>query len=124
MKRFALPIALLLVCFPAVVHADEGSIPIYQANTTISSPGSYHLTRDITATSGDAITINSSGVNLDLNGHTVTVTGFSAAVSIPSDLTGTVSVSNGRLVGGGSGYGVTNVFGSTSGRLSVSVSSL
>ena len=38
---------------------------------TISQPGSYYLTTHITVSSGDAITIATNGVTLDLNGFTI-----------------------------------------------------
>src|ERR1035438_9382322 len=46
---------------------------------TISSPGSYYLTTNITVTAGDAITITASGVTLDLNGFTVSSSAGSPA---------------------------------------------
>ena len=42
---------------------------------TISQPGSYYLTTNITVRSGDAITIATNGVTLDLNGFTISSTG-------------------------------------------------
>jgi hypothetical protein len=39
---------------------------------TISAPGSYYLTANISVTSGSAITITASQVTLDLNGFTIT----------------------------------------------------
>jgi hypothetical protein len=46
---------------------------------TISASGSYYLTTNITVAGGDAITINTSGVTLDLNGFTIASTAPSAA---------------------------------------------
>jgi hypothetical protein len=45
---------------------------------TISQPGSYYLTANITVTSGNAININTNGVTLDLNGFTISSTAASA----------------------------------------------
>ena len=49
----------------------EPRTPITSVPYTISIPGSYYLTTNITVTTGDAITITASGVTLDLNGFTV-----------------------------------------------------
>ena len=38
---------------------------------TISQPGSYYLTRNLTVSSGDGINITTIGVTLDLNGFTI-----------------------------------------------------
>ena len=38
---------------------------------TISQPGSYYLTTNLTVSSGSAITIATNGVTLDLNGFTI-----------------------------------------------------
>jgi len=46
---------------------------------TISSPGSYYLTANISVTSGSAITITASQVTLDLNGFTLSSTEASPA---------------------------------------------
>jgi len=45
---------------------------------TISQSRSYHLTRNITVSSGGAIAINSDDVTLDLNGFTISSTAPSA----------------------------------------------
>jgi hypothetical protein len=50
--------------------AFANSTPI-DSPTTIATPGHYHLTADIDAP-GTAITVQASGVTLDLNGHTIT----------------------------------------------------
>lgn len=56
----------------------EARTPISAAPFTISTPGSYYLTGNVTVTSGDALTIAASGVTLDLNGYTVSSTAASA----------------------------------------------
>jgi hypothetical protein len=48
---------------------------------TISVPGSYYLTTNLTVSSGSGIYINVSGVTLDLNGFTISSTAASAAYS-------------------------------------------
>lgn len=57
----------------------EPRTPISSAPFTITNPGSYYLTTNITVTSGDAITIATNGVTLDLNGFTISSTAPSAA---------------------------------------------
>ena len=88
-------------CLPAA----NGDIPIFQA-TTITQPGRYVVTRDITA-QGDVIVLQTGGVTLDLNGHTIkSVTGSGVVFDIPSEV-GIVApcdiVANGRIVGGDTG---------------------
>lgn len=69
---------------------------------TISQPGSYYLTANISVTAGDAIVINSDDVTLDLNGFALisTQSGGSsgAAVSIASART-RIAVRNGSIKG-------------------------
>src|SRR5208282_2069453 len=45
---------------------------------TISQPGSYYLTHNLTVSTGDGIDINTNGVTLDLNGFTISSTATSA----------------------------------------------
>jgi hypothetical protein len=52
----------------------EPRTPISSAPFTIGASGSYYLTTNIAVTSGNAITINASGVTLDLNGFTISST--------------------------------------------------
>jgi hypothetical protein len=46
---------------------------------TISQPGSYYLTHNLTVSAGDGIDITTNGVTLDLNGFTISSTAASAA---------------------------------------------
>src|SRR5262249_37026265 len=52
----------------------ESRAPISSAPFTISQPGSYYLTTNLTVNNGDAITIATNGVTLDLNGFTISST--------------------------------------------------
>src|ERR1017187_359451 len=78
---------------------------------TISSPGSYYLTTNITVTAGDAITITASQVTLDLNGFTVSST------ASPANGTGIllqggnadITILNGHIKGGVT-YGIGGVY--------------
>ncbi len=56
----------------------EPRTPIATAPFTISQPGSYYLTTNLTVSSGDAITIAANNVTLDLNGFTIASTAASA----------------------------------------------
>lgn len=87
--------------------AYEGRTPIPGGTSpyTISQPGSYVLTGNLSAAglSADAITINASGVTLDLNGFNLTGgNGNRAGVSILDGVTHTV-VRNGRISGAQNG---------------------
>jgi hypothetical protein len=56
----------------------EPRTPISSAPFTINAPGSYYLITNITVSSGDAITIATNGVTLDLNGFTIASTATTA----------------------------------------------
>lgn len=55
------------------------AIPAQAATYTISAPGNYVLTGNITVASGDGINITASNVTVDLNGFTITSTVGAAA---------------------------------------------
>jgi len=80
----------------------EARTPISSAPFTISVPGSYYLTTNLTVSSGDAITIAASGVTLDLNGFTLSSTanpadGYGVRLNVSlSDIT----IANGHIRGG------------------------
>ena len=86
----------------------EPRIPLTQpanstAGLTISAPGSYYLTGNVTVASGDAITITASNVTLDLNGFTLATTATSFvgnAISI-QDTRRNIIVRNGVIDGNG-----------------------
>lgn len=84
---------------------------------TISVPGSYYLTTNITVSAGDAITIATNNVTLDLSGFTISSTAASAegaAIRLSGARTN-ISIYNGHVssgvtnnnagVYGGSGFG-------------------
>jgi hypothetical protein len=91
-------------------------------NTTsvvISAPGSYYLTGNITVSTNNAITINASGVTLDLNGFTVSSTaptpnangillaaGLSDITILNGHIRGGVTNSGGVYAGSGFGDGI------------------
>lgn len=89
---------------------------------TISQPGSYYLTGNITVTSGDGIRITAaSDVSIDLNGFTIrsTLSGSSNGGGIRSDNSlSNLAVSNGSIVssnvGQGFSLGIASSFGSLS----------
>ena len=56
----------------------EPRTPISSAPFTITVPGSYYLTTNLTVSSGNGITIATNGVTLDLNGFTISSTAASA----------------------------------------------
>jgi hypothetical protein len=97
----------------------EPRTPISSAPFTISQPGSYYLTTNLTVSGGNAITIATNGVTLDLNGYTIRSTANPAtgtAIWIGSGLRN-VAILNGNIEGGvtnnagtyngpGFGYGI------------------
>ena len=88
----------------------EPRTPISSAPFTINVPGSYYVTTNLTVATGDAITIATNGVTLDLSGFTIS--------STAARVTGTgillnpnvqdISILNGFIRGGvtNNGYGV------------------
>jgi hypothetical protein len=102
----------------------EPRTPISSAPFTIAVPGSYYLTTNLTISGGDAITIATNGVTLDLNGFTIassapSATGYgifinSSLISSLRDLTilngfiqgGVTANGNGVYSGSGFGYGI------------------
>jgi hypothetical protein len=95
----------------------EARTPISSAPFTITAPGSYYLTTNLSVSSGDAIDINTNGVTLDLNGFTISSSSASATgygILINSGLQD-ITIFNGHIRGGvtnngsgvysGSGFG-------------------
>jgi hypothetical protein len=88
----------------------EARTPISSAPFTITNPGSYYLTTNLTVSSGNAITIATNGVTLDLNGFTIRSTAASATgygIVLNSGLRN-ITLANGIIQGGvtnnGSGF--------------------
>ena len=87
-------------------------IPGGTAPFLISAPGSYYLTGNLQVSGADAITVNASGVTVDLNGFTISSTASPAAgtaVLIPSGRV-TVAVRNGHIFGPGTVNPTTGAF--------------
>jgi hypothetical protein len=66
---------------------------------TISAPGSYYLTANISVTSGSAITITASQVTLDLNGFTITGTGTANTGILLAGGDTDITILNGHILG-------------------------
>ena len=80
----------------------EPRTPISSVPFTISSSGSYYLTTNLTVSSGNAITIATNGVTLDLAGFTIIGTAPSAtgyAIFLNSGLSD-LTIFNGHIRGG------------------------
>jgi hypothetical protein len=80
----------------------EPRTPISSAPFTITQPGSYYLTTNLTVTGGDALTIATNGVTLDLSGFTISSTAASATgngILLNSGLTD-ITICNGHIRGG------------------------
>jgi len=80
----------------------EPRVPISSAPFTISQPGSYYLTTNLTVSGGNAITIATNGVTLDLNGFTISSTAnppSGRAVLINAGLRD-ITIQNGHIRGG------------------------
>ena len=80
----------------------EPRTPIFSAPFTITRPGSYYLTANLTVTNGDGIDINTNGVTLDLNGFTISSTAASAngdGIFLNGGLRN-ITIANGFIQGG------------------------
>jgi Periplasmic copper-binding protein (NosD) len=101
MLRDLLPAAIvavsLLIATPASAQRSEPQ-PIF-VRGSISTPGSYILSRDLSVGAGQdpAIVITASGVTLDLNGHEITGPGGKQGTGIMIDGARGVKVVNGNL---------------------------
>jgi hypothetical protein len=100
----------------------EARTPITNTDSlvTISQPGSYYLTHNLTVSAGDGIDITTNGVTLDLNGFTIASTQPTAATDSAIRLSGSrtdiaiynghissgVGITGGVFGGGGFGYGI------------------
>lgn len=101
-------LALAVAAAVTPLLAAKGDIPIYQP-TTITAPGHYVVTRDITA-QGDVIMIQSGGVSLDLNGHTITsIAGYGVVLDLVGAIIPIDDIANGRIVGGKAGIKGVNI---------------
>jgi parallel beta-helix repeat protein len=100
----ALIAGMAFLCSP--LQASDGRIPVYES-TTLSSPGSYYLTRNLSgAASGTVISIQVPAVTLDLNGFTIAVGGGGIGVSI--EAVGDIRVTNGMILDGATGVAATS----------------
>ncbi len=80
----------------------EPRTPIESLPYTISGPGSYYFTKNLefSAASGNAITINSGNVTLDLNGFTLSSTAGVTGAAISCDLNiSNIEIKNGMIAG-------------------------
>lgn len=94
-------VAIGLAAAPAL--AERGAIPLWEP-TVITQPGSYLVTRDISAASGPILDIQVGGVAVDLNGHTLSQSGTTEPTIGISVVAGIepepFRIANGTLVGG------------------------
>lgn len=94
----------------------EPRTPISAGGYTITQPGSYYLTTNITVSSDNAIIVNAGNVKLDLNGFTISSTsnpssgyaiilsGMLTNVSIVNGFIFSPVTNNGAAVYGGAGW--------------------
>jgi hypothetical protein len=89
----------------------EPRVPISSAPFTITAPGSYYLTANLNVTNGNAITIATNQVTLDLNGFTISSTAPTAVAgtyAIELAVTGgnsDVTIFNGHIASGATNNG-------------------
>jgi hypothetical protein len=74
---------------------------------TISQPGSYYLTHNLTVSTGDGIDINTNDVTLDLNGFTISSTAASATGTgiLLNNGWSDITIGNGHIRGVGTNNG-------------------
>jgi parallel beta-helix repeat protein len=81
--KYSIGCLLIIIIGMGMVYAGDGQIDIAVLPYTISKPGSYIVTRDLTLTTLDTsgITITTGSVTLDLNGHRLKGPGKTAGVT-------------------------------------------
>jgi hypothetical protein len=97
----------------------EPRTPIASGPFTITTPGSYYLTTNVTVSAGTAITVSANNVRLDLNGFTISstenpaTTGYGILLNAVTNITivrgfisGGVTNNGGTYSGSGFGYGI------------------
>src|SRR5262245_22506583 len=75
----------------------EARTPIASIPYTITTPGSYYLTKSLTANVGNGITVSASPVTIDLNGFTLDGAGFGGSGIAMSVVGGSLTVRNGFI---------------------------
>lgn len=111
MKKI-LYVAATVLSALTVSHAADGRIPIYEAPFTITEPGSYYLSRDITHEGpGSALVIESSNVTIDLEGHTLEMQDENYNNINSFGNYTNIRIENGTVEGGGIGIKVSNSSG-------------
>ena len=94
-----IPCCALALGLAGIIPAHADSSSSSSRTWTISRPGTYKLSRDITVSEGDAIVIKASGVTLDLNGRTVSTRSSGSGRGIVIDDADHVTVKNGSVSG-------------------------
>jgi hypothetical protein len=103
----------LLTLF-AVASYGQPATPITSLPFTISSPGKYILQSDLTAASGDGISVGASYVRIDMGGFTITSTALpNSAAGIKVDGVHDVEVKNGAINGFSVAVSMSNLPGGT-----------
>jgi parallel beta-helix repeat protein len=105
MWNMVLSRSAILVCLIVIptVLGGEGAIPVWQP-TTISQPGEYVVTRNIRSTPGQTVIwIQSSDVEVNLNGFTVENTGTTGYVIRIANGLDNVVIRDGCIRGGATG---------------------
>ena len=106
---FVLATVCLVAASADVTPAAEGRIPLLSLAGPpylIPQPGHYILTRDVSVAAGNVVVIQSTGVILDLGGHTLTGPsgGAGSVILVTAPRTGRgITIRNGSLVGGSQG---------------------
>ena len=100
-------VAVVAGCWSSAALAAEGRIPVSGCQT-ISASGSYLLTQDLNTTC-TCLTIAADDVNLDLDGHVITMSsGNSNCMGVIGQEHTNITVKNGMIKGGGIGVYFSN----------------
>lgn len=86
----------------------EPRTPISSVPVVITTSGSYYLTTNLNAVSGNGITISANNVSLDLNGFALTASGAGNGIILPTTQAN-VTVRNGSVSGWAYGVFANNV---------------
>jgi hypothetical protein len=87
----------------ALAWADEGKIPLFEP-TTITEPGHYIVTRDISSATGPIFDIQADNVRLDLGGHRLSLSDTTTdVIKITNGSEKGIIIIDGRIHGGRNG---------------------
>ena len=101
--RWLTLVALVGLSLGVMVPAASAATSISACPFTITVPGLYEVTKNLTATGTDCIIVHSSGVAIDMKGHKITGDGTHAGITSAPMFVDAVAISHGAITKFGDG---------------------